>query len=132
MTKLLAVWLQRRLGWFRGCQGSRGVAKDDSRGFLLVGCAEEELSVLDLSTGAQLGQASSGDGVDIIAYNQRLAHAYLPSEESATMAIIGISAKGAATVLRTAKTTESAHCAASDDRDNVYVCDPNGGRLLIM
>jgi hypothetical protein len=103
---------------------------DDSRGFLLVGCAEGELSVLDLSTGAQLGQASSGDGVDIIAYNQRLAHAYLPSEESATMAIIGISAKGAATVLRTAKT--SAHCAASDDRDNVYVCDPNGGRLLIM
>jgi hypothetical protein len=105
---------------------------DDSRGFLLVGCVEGELSVLDLSTGAQLGQASSGDGVDIISYNQRLAHAYLPSEESATMAIIGISAKGAATVLLTAKTTESAHCAPSDDRDNVYVCDPNGGRLPIM
>jgi hypothetical protein len=85
--------------WKNGCKGSRGVAMDDARGFLFVGCDEGKLSVLDLKTGAQLGSASSGSGVDIIAYNPRLAHAYLPGEESATMAIIGISAKGAATVL---------------------------------
>jgi hypothetical protein len=118
--------------WKNGCKGSRGVAMDDARGFLLVGCDEGKLSVLDLSSGTQLGQASSGDGVDIIAYNPQLAHAYLPGEQSATMAIIGISSKGVATVLGTVKTAEGAHCVATDDRGNAYVCDPSGGRVLIV
>jgi hypothetical protein len=118
--------------WKNGCKGSRGVAMDDARGFLFVGCDEGKLSVLDLGTGAQIGQASSGDGVDIIAYNPQLAHAYLPGEESATMAIIGISGKGAATVLETVKTAEGAHCVAADDRGHAYVCDPKGGRVLIV
>ena len=118
--------------WKNGCRGSRGIAMDDVRGFLFVGCDEGKLNVLDLNTGTQLGSASSGAGVDIIAYNSRLAHAYLPGEESATMAIVGISGKGAATVLATVKTAEGAHCAAADDRDQVYVCDPAKGRVLIM
>jgi DNA-binding beta-propeller fold protein YncE len=118
--------------WKNGCKGSRGVAMDEARGFLLVGCDEGKLTVLDLSTGAQLGQASSGDGVDIIAYNSKLAHAYLPGEESASMAIIEISAKGAATVLATVKTAKGSHCAAADDRDQVYVCDPSEGQILVF
>jgi hypothetical protein len=118
--------------WNNGCKGSRGVAIDDARGFLLVGCDEGRLSVLDLATGARAGQASSGDGVDIIAYNPQLHHAYLPGEESATMAVIGISSKGEATVLQTVKTARGSHCAAADDRRNVYVCDPSGGRLLVF
>src|SRR5258708_36525215 len=105
---------------------------DDARGLLFVGCDEGKLSVLDLKTGAQLGSASSGSGVDIIAYNPHLAHAYLPGEESGTMAIIGISAKGTATVLATVKTAEGAHCAAADDRNQVYVCDPSKGRILVL
>jgi hypothetical protein len=116
----------------KGCKGSRGIEMDDTRGFLFVGCDEGKLSVLDLATGARVGQASSGDGVDIIAYNPRLHHAYLPGEESATMAVIGISTKGSATVLQTVKTAHGSHCAATDDRDNVYVCDPSGGRLLVF
>ena len=118
--------------WKNGCQGSRGIAMDDTRGFLLVGCDEGKLSVLDLKSGAQLGMASSGDGVDIIAYNPQLHHAYLPGEESATMAVIGISSKGAARVLATGPTAKGSHCAAADDRGNVYVCDPSAGRLLLM
>jgi len=118
--------------WKNGCRGSRGIAMDDARGFLFVGCDEGKLNVLDLNTGTQLGSASSGSGVDIIAYNSHLAHAYLPGEESATMAIIGISGNGAATALATVKTAEGAHCAAADDRDQVYVCDPANGRVLII
>jgi DNA-binding beta-propeller fold protein YncE len=94
--------------WKNGCRGSRGIAMDDARGFLLVGCDEGKLSVLDLRTGTLLGQASSGDGVDIISYNPRLAHAYLPGQASGAMAIVGISKKGAATVLATVKTAEGA------------------------
>jgi len=118
--------------WKNGCHGSRGIAMDNPRGFLLVGCDEGKLSVLNLRTGMLIGQASSGDGVDIISYNPRLAHAYLPGVASGTMAIIGISHKGAAAVLSTLKTAKGAHCVASDDRGNAYVCDPNGGRLLIV
>ena len=118
--------------WKNGCRGSRGVAIDDARGLLFVGCEEGKLSVLDLTTGAQLGSASSGSGVDIIAYNPHLGHAYLPGEESATMAIIGISATGSAKVLDTVKTVEGAYCVAADDRGNAYVCDPRGGRVLLI
>ncbi len=118
--------------WKNGCKGSRGLALDDARGLLMVGCAEGALHVLDLASGKVVGQASSGDGVDIIAYNPRLSHAYLPGAKSATMAVIGISPTGAASVLATLVTAKYAHCAAADDRDNVYVCDPVRGRLLMF
>lgn len=133
--KSLAIDLNSRKiaqRWKNGCRGSRGIAIDDARGFLLVGCHEGKLTVLDLKTGTQLGSASSGSGVDIIAYNPQLAHAYLPGEETGTMATIGISAKGAATVLETVRTAVGAHCVAADDRRNVYVCDPSSGRLLVL
>src|SRR5208337_1955428 len=58
--------------WKNGCRGSRGIAMDDARGFLFVGCEEGKLTVLDLKSGAQLGQTSSGAGVDIISYNPQL------------------------------------------------------------
>jgi len=118
--------------WKNGCRGSRGVALDDARGFLFVGCEEGRLSVLDLKTGAQLGHASSGSGVDIIAYNPKLAHAYVPGADSATMAVIGISAEGAATVVGTVKAAKGSHCVAADDRGNAYICDPSAGRLLVF
>jgi hypothetical protein len=105
---------------------------DDARGFLFVGCDEVKLSVLDRSTDAQLGSASSGAGVDIIAYNPELHHGYLPGEDSATMAVIGISSKEEATVLQTVNTARGSHCAAADDRGNVYICDPLPGRLLVL
>lgn len=85
---------------------------------------KEKLSVLDVRTGTVLGQAFSEDGVEIISYDPRLAHAYFPGETSGPMAIIGISTKGAATVLATVKTAEGVHCVASDDRGNAYVCEP--------
>ena len=126
--------------WKNGCSrrlknlwhGSRGLAIDDQHGFAFVGCDEGKVSVLDLKDGKRLGEASSGSGVDIVAYNPTLAHVYLPGEESATMAIIAISPEGKPSVLGTVKTADGAHCVAADDHNNVYVCDPSAGRLLIM
>ncbi len=116
--------------WPNGCAGSRGLAMDAARSMLFVGCKEGKLAVLDLKTGKRLGIASSGSGVDIIAYDARLGHAYLPGAASATMAVIGIEAAGAATVLGTVATAKGAHCAASDESEDVYVCDPATGRIL--
>ena len=98
----------------------------------MVGCKEGKLSVLDLKTGRHLGDASSGSGVDIIAYNPALGHAYLPGGASASMATIGISASGGAQVLGTVATAKHAHCVAAADHGAVYVCDPAAGRILMF
>jgi hypothetical protein len=90
------------------------------------------LSVPDVKTGKLLSEASSGSGVDVIAYNQKLAHAYLPGAKSTTIAIVAISQNGTAKVLRTADTAEGAHCVTVDDRDQVYVCDPVHGKILVF
>ena len=118
--------------WPNGCAGSRGLALDDQRGFLFVGCDEGRASVLSTADGRRLGSASSGKGVDIIAYNRRLAHLYLPGGDSASMATIGIASDGAATVLGTMPTAHDSHCVATDDRDQVYVCDPGPARILVF
>ncbi len=118
--------------WPNGCEGSRGLALDEKRGLLFVGCNEGKLRVLDDTSGKQLGAASTGAGVDIIAYNSALSHAYLPGAESATMTTIEISSGGKATVIGTIPTARNAHCVATDDRGHVYVCDPEGGRILVF
>jgi DNA-binding beta-propeller fold protein YncE len=133
--KTLAIDLRTRKiveRWSNGCRGSRGIALDEKRGFLFAGCDEGRLSVLDVKTGKLLSEASSGSGVDVIAYNQKLAHVYLPGAESATIAIVAISPSGTAKVLRTADTVEGAHCVTVDDRDQVYVCDPVHGKILVF
>ena len=118
--------------WSNGCKGSRGIALDEKRGFLFAGCNEGKLSVLDLNSGRRLGEASSGSGIDVIAYNQRLAHVYLPGTNSGTLAVVGISSNGVAKVIKTIGTVVGAHCATVDDRDQVYVCDPAHGKILVF
>src|SRR5215469_1907126 len=71
--------------WPNRCKGSRGLALDAEHGFLFVGCEEGKVSILATADGKQLGEASSGAGVDIIAYSLKRAHLYLPGGESATM-----------------------------------------------
>jgi len=118
--------------WRNGCRGSRGSALDAVRGFLFIGCKEGKLEILSLKDGHQLGEASSGDGVDIIAYAPSLHHAYLPGAGSATMAVIGISSDGKATILTTVTTAKGSHCVTTDDLNNAYICDPRNGQLLIF
>lgn len=118
--------------WPNGCEGSRGIALDEKRPFLFAACDGGSLKVINPDTGKILGTASSGDGVDIIAYNPKLGRIYLPGGASATMAIVGISTAGSATVLRTVRTAKGAHCATADDRGRIYVCDPAHGQLLVF
>ncbi|HYB90156.1 MAG TPA: hypothetical protein VEC38_03830 [Candidatus Binataceae bacterium] len=117
--------------WKNACAGSNGLASDALRGFLFVGCREGKLSVLAMDSGKQLGSASSGAGVDIVAYNPRLAHVYLPGAASATMAVVGIAGNGTPAVLGVVATAKYAHCVAADDKDRAYVCDPAAGRILV-
>jgi hypothetical protein len=90
------------------------------------------VSVLDLKSGRLLGEAPAGAGVDIIAYNQKLAHVYLPGADSGTLAIVGVSVSGAPKLLKTTDTVKGAHCVTADDRDQMYVCDPRQGKILVF
>jgi hypothetical protein len=119
--------------WPNSCTGSRGIALDGERGFLFIGCAEGKAVVLDLKkNGAVLASLSAGEGVDIIAFNPRLSHLYLPGGKSESMALLGVSKVGTLTLLSTVKTARGAHCVAADDHHQAWVCDPDHGQLLLV
>ena len=119
--------------WAAGCGAPRGIALDEAHGFLLIGCEAGESTVLDVDhDGKLLSTARSVRGVDIIAYDPVRRHLYLPGEDSATLAILGVSDRGVLTLLATLPTVAGAHCATTDGAGAVYVCDPSHGRLLII
>ncbi len=119
--------------WRNGCQRSRGIALDEPRGLLFVGCEEGRATVLDVAhDGRPLGAAAAGKGVDIIAYSPKLAHLYVPGGESATLTIFGVSAAGQLGLLGSIAVAADAHCVTADDTGHAYVCDPQRGALLVV
>ena len=119
--------------WKNGCKASRGIALDEARGFLFVGCDEGKAITLDVAhDGKSLATAATGQGVDIIAYAPALAHLYVPGGDSATLTILGVAASGALTVLGSVAVAADSHCVAVDDAAHAYVCDPKHGALLVV
>lgn len=114
--------------WPNGCQEPSGMALDTERGFLFVACSEGGVQVLDVASGKRLGGLELGGGIDIISYSPELGHLYVPSEETATLATIGVSHDGALTLLGTSPATKDSHCVAAAGQ--VFYCDPAHGRLL--
>lgn len=119
--------------WKNGCTDSRGIALDEARALLFIGCEEGKARVLDVAhDGKQVGSADTGKGVDIIAYAPALAHLYVPGGDSATLTILGVAASGALTVLGSVAVAKDAHCVTVDDANHAYVCDPAHGSLLVV
>ncbi len=118
--------------WKNGCAASRGIALDEKRGFLFVGCEEGKATAIDVAhAGKQLGAVPTGKGVDIIAYSPALAHLYVPGGDSATLTIISVSSAGELAVLGTVPAAEDSHCVTTDDAGHAYVCDPKHGALIV-
>jgi DNA-binding beta-propeller fold protein YncE len=118
--------------WPNRCSGSRGIAYDEHSQFLFAGCAEGSAVVMDAAHGGVvLATAPSGSGVDIIDYDPVRRHLYVPSARSATLTIFSVGANGTLTPLATKPAVKGAHCVAADGKD-AYVCDPDGGRLLVI
>jgi hypothetical protein len=103
------------------------------RGLLLIGCEDGTATALDVDhDGRVLSTVKSGSGVDIIAYDAKRGHLYLPGDESATLAIIGVSPKGALSIVEVVPTAKDAHCVTTDEQGHAYVCDPQHGQLLVV
>ncbi len=119
--------------WNNGCKGSRGIALDEPRGLVFVGCEEGRATVLDVAHGGKrVASVATGKGVDIIAYAPALAHLYVPGGDSATLTIVGVGKTGALTTLGSVAVAADSHCVAADDRGHAYVCDPKHGALLVV
>jgi len=119
--------------WHNGCSGSRGIALDESRGFLFAGCSEGKAFTIDVDhDGKPIGSATTGNGVDVIAYSASLKHLYVPGAASATMTILDVKDTGELVTLATLPTAKGAHCVAADDQGGVWVCDPEEGRILYL
>jgi hypothetical protein len=120
--------------WPNGCEGSRGIALDERRGLLFVGCDEGKAGTLDVAHDGKVVASveTGGKGVDIIAYRPSLAHLYVPGGDSATMAILSVDANGGLKPLGTVPTASDAHCVTADNLSNAYVCAPKSGQILIL
>jgi hypothetical protein len=122
---LVATWPNR-------CDSSRGIALDGDRGFLFAACKSGKLVSMDIAHGgAVLSEVSPVEGSDVIDYRPELGHLYTSGQVSATMAIVGVAADGRMTVLGKAAAAKGSHCVVGDGRGGVYICDPQGGRILV-
>jgi 6-phosphogluconolactonase (cycloisomerase 2 family) len=79
-----------------------------------------------------LGNAPTGDGVDIIAYNPALRHVYAPAENDGSVTVVEAEEQGNLHSIRTLQAAKGTHCAASDDKNQVFVCDPEHGRIIVF
>jgi DNA-binding beta-propeller fold protein YncE len=118
--------------WPNGCQGSRGLALDAPKALLFVGCAEGGADLIEITRHAIMDRFRFGSGTDIITYNPTLNHLYVPAAKTGQMAIVGVTKEGTLKLLATADTAVGAHCAVADDQKQVWVCDPKGGRVLVV
>ena len=119
--------------WPNGCEGSRGLAMDAGRKLLFVGCAEGGADVLGLAHGGAIeDRFRFGAGTDIVAYSPSLHHLYVPASKTGRMAVVRVANDGKLSQLGAVTTAQGAHCAVADDKDQVWICDPKAGGLLVV
>lgn len=124
----------RQLGpvFSNGCVGSRGIALDTARGWVIASCAEGRTVVLEWKTGEVLSMLEAGKGLDVIDYDPRLRHVYVAGATSASLEILGVSPAGKLSLLRSVAVPAGTHCVATDGQGRAYVCAPKQGQLVVV
>lgn len=144
--------------WGSGCSSARGMAIDESEGYLFVACEEGKLVAIDIDAdGTQITSQNYGGELDAVAYNPKLHHVYLPSGASGVVAIFQLhelpgpfeptlavrtsapsgaapasSFKTSLLLLGTADTGLHANCLTSDEYDTIWVCNPTQGNVFYI
>jgi hypothetical protein len=116
--------------WPLACRGApKGLATSFVDELAFVGCSEGLILTLSLRDGHQISRLSTGDGVDIIAFDPQRRRLYVPAGKSANLTIASVASDGSLRKLRTVPTVQRAHCVAAQG-GIVLVCDPTHGRML--
>jgi len=77
--------------WRDGYCDPWGLALSPKHDLLFVGCAEGMAVALNLARhGAVPASARTGSGVDIIAWNPRLQHFYVPAAHGTTLTVVAL------------------------------------------
>lgn len=118
--------------WPTECASSHGIpAVDEARGLVFAGCRDtSKVTVLSSNDGKVLGRFELGGGVSVLAYSSTLGHAYLRGDPGAPIAVLGVDAAGATTLLGKLTAAEQGHVMAADDRGYLWAADPRAGKLL--
>jgi DNA-binding beta-propeller fold protein YncE len=116
--------------WPNGCAASRGIALDETRGFLLVACSEGTTSVLDVNaSGMMLSTLARGSGFDVMGYAPKTGHLYLAGSSCGCLVTLGVSAQGALSFLDRVDAAGGTHCATADDTGHAWWCDQDHGSV---
>lgn len=118
--------------WKNGCRSSRGIALDAEHRLLITACAEGKATVLDLRDGHRVSEITTGSGVDLVAFDARTRHVYVPSGRKATLVVAALEPTGRLTEIGHVATVPGAHCVTTDGAGNAYVCDAAHGQLLVF
>jgi DNA-binding beta-propeller fold protein YncE len=111
-----------------GCEGSRGIAVDEAKGFVFAGCADG--TVTTLKDGKVIARLKAVDGQDIIAWSPAKRHLYLAGSRSKDMAVVAVGNDGSLKRVGKGEGASGGHCVVTDDAGHAYVCDPQHGRLI--
>jgi DNA-binding beta-propeller fold protein YncE len=119
--------------WSNGCEGARGIALDEKKGWLFVGCEEGKAVALQVASGKTLSSLTAGSGIDSIGYAASLGHVFVPGGDSADLSILRLSPSGQLSLLGKVPTGHDAHTVAFDpDSRSVFVGLPEKGQVLIV
>ena len=117
--------------WPNGCEASRGIALDETHGWLFAACREGTATVIDVAhDGKRLSSFRRGSGFDVIGYSPALRHLYLAGGDCRCLVVLGVNAAGTLGLLEETSAPASTHCAVADEQGHAWVCDPQGGRVL--
>jgi YVTN family beta-propeller protein len=117
--------------WANACASSRGIALDETHGWLFSGCSEGTAAVLDIAgDGRIVSTIERGSGFDVIGYSPNLGHLYLAGSSCSCLIVLSVGAGGSLSFSSRSEAPSSTHCAAADDVGHAWVCDPDGGQLF--
>ncbi len=128
--------------WKNGCaapneklgRGAKGLALDEARGFLFVGCAEGVATSINVADGNLISTkalkiAPVGFAIlDIVAFSAKLSHMYVVHSDH--LSVLSVSDEGRLGILGRIDIPHGSHSVAADTRGNAYVGDQLGGRVL--
>jgi DNA-binding beta-propeller fold protein YncE len=112
-----------------GCEGSRGIAVDEAKGFVFAGCADGTATAM--KDGKVIAKVKPIDGQDIIAWSPTKRHLYLAGSHSKDLAVVAVGDDGSLKVVGKGAGASGGHCVTTDDAGHAYVCDPAHGRLVV-